>query len=104
MEETIYATIVSDDKWDSQDDNYFYKKYVFSKLKKNDLELIESFVPSTDKFKLSPYTYRYVNKNKIKKLRIAIEALSLCDEEINVKFQKSDSEVVREGKELYFFF
>jgi len=104
MEETIYATIVSDDKWDSQDDKFFYKKYVFTKLKRNDLGLIESFIPNADKLKLSPFSFRNIHKEKVKKLKIAMEALSLGSDEINIKFDKKDSEVVREGKELYFFF
>lgn len=102
MAEVIYATVVRDDKWDSQDEHYFYKKYVFSKLQEKDAQLLETLL--TGNLPLAPFSFRHIKREKRKKFPVIVHELAIDQETINVKFNKKDSEVVKEDKPLFFFF
>ncbi len=102
MAEVIYATVVHDNKWDSQDEHYFYKKYVFSKLRETDTQVLEKLLHG--KLPLAAFSFRQIQKEKRKKFSVIIDGLAIDQETINAKFNKKDSEVVKEDKRLFFFF
>ena len=97
-----FVAFVRDSRWDSQDDNYFYKKYHFLAIYKSQLNLLEKHLKSPEKQKISPFSFHAVIDLDDAEYCAGILAKFWGDEII--KFHKNNSEVVREEKELYFFF
>jgi len=102
--DSLYAfiAIVRDSQWDSQDDQYFYKKYHFLAIEKNSLKYFEQFLKAPDRQKLAPMNYHAATD--LSNVETLAKGIASFHTDLIVKFYKKTSEIVREMKDLYFFY
>lgn len=102
--DNIYAFVafVRDSRWDSQDDNYFYKTYDFWAIPKTALKFFEDFLACPDKQKISPRSF--LRSKDLSNVETLAKGIAEFYSKFQVKFDRKTSEVSEEMKDLYFFY